>query len=146
MLGKEETMSQLVKDVMTPDPVVLSLQETVSQAAQLMRNEEIGDVIVVDDQRVRGMVTDRDIVIRGLANGAGPNTPIGEIATADAVVVSADDDAAEAVDLMREHSIRRLPVMNADHELVGVISLGDLAMERDPDSVLADISADTPNS
>lgn len=139
-------MAQTVRDVMTPAPVTLPKTATVTQAAIAMRDEAIGDVLVLRDAGVYGLVTDRDIVVRALAEGADPlKTTLGEICSESLATVSADDDASVAVEVMRLRAIRRIPVLE-DDRAVGIVSIGDLAQERDPESVLADISARPPNN
>jgi CBS domain-containing protein len=137
--------TQLVRDIMTTSVVGLAADATLVDAARDMRVFDIGDVLVVDGDHVIGIITDRDIVIRAIAADRDPaQTTIGEIATKNPVVVSPDQPAAEAVQLMRDHALRRLPVCEEGH-LVGVLSLGNLATERDPESALADISAAPPD-
>ena len=128
-----------VADSMTRNPMTIEPDGTVREAAQLMASGEIGDVVVVDDERVIGILTDRDIVVRVLAQGGGPDDLVGDVCTEDPVVTTPDADAADAVRLMREHAVRRVPVVE-DGRLVGIVSLGDLAMDHDPTSALADIS------
>ena len=138
-------MAECVRDVMTREPLQISAEKTIAGAARLMRDEDIGDLIVSDGNRVLGMVTDRDIVIRAIAEGLDP-----ERDTVDAVfsggvsTVSPDAPIEEAVRMMRENAVRRLPVVDGG-ALVGVVSLGDLAVKRDETSALADISAAPPN-
>ena len=132
---------QLVRDVMTTSVVGVPESASLVEAARQMRFAEIGDVIVVNGDRVAGIVTDRDIVLRALAEDRDPAaTTVGDIASRDTVVVTPDQPASDAVRLMRERALRRLPVCEDGH-LVGVVTLGDLAAARDPDSALADISA-----
>jgi CBS domain-containing protein len=111
-----------------------------------MRDNDIGDVLIMDqDGRLRGIVTDRDIIVRGIANDRQPDsTPIGEVCSPDLVAVDADDDADQAVQMMRQRAVRRIPVME-DGQVIGVVSLGDMAIEKDPDSALAQISAAPEN-
>jgi CBS domain-containing protein len=136
---------QLVRDVMTSPVVAVPESASLMEAAQHMRSSDIGDVLVVDGDRVRGIITDRDIVIRALAEGRDPaSTTVGEIASRDTVVIEPDRPAHEAVELMRDRALRRLPVCENDR-LVGVVSLGNLATARDPESALADISAAPPD-
>jgi CBS domain-containing protein len=130
---------------MTDNPITVGAQTTLVEAARLMRERDIGDVFVVEDGRLRGIVTDRDIVVRAVADARDiKKTTAGEVCSGDLVDVSPDDDADRAVMLMRARAIRRIPVTSAER-LVGVLSLGDMAVERDPRSALADISAATPN-
>lgn len=138
-------MPQTVRDVMTTDPVTLRRDAAVVEAARAMRDNSIGDVLVLDGGRVCGIVTDRDIAVRTVAEGRDPKgTRLGEICSGTLVCVSPTDTVERAVDLMRERSLRRLPVVDGDRP-VGIVALGDLAVERDPQSVLAGVSAAGPN-
>ncbi|MDQ0366816.1 CBS domain-containing protein [Catenuloplanes indicus] len=135
-----------VRDVMTANPITVRADEPLSTAARRMRDGDVGAVIVVDGTEVRGVVTDRDIAVRAVAEDLDPRTlPTGELAGPDVIATSAEDDAATAVELMRTHSVRRLPVMDGE-QVVGMVTLGDLAVARDEDSVLADISSVAPNN
>jgi CBS domain-containing protein len=136
---------QTIAEVMIPNPITCTIDAEVQDAAQLMRDRDIGDVVVVDDQRVRGIVTDRDLVVRGLASGFAPTSQLGDVLTEGVVTVDAGETTARAAEIMRERAVRRLPVVDGD-TLVGVVSLGDLAIARDPTSVLADISAAPANT
>jgi len=139
------TSTQKVKELMTTSPVTIPPTAFAWDAARLMKERDIGDVIVVDGDRLRGIVTDRDLVVRVLAEGRDPSsTTIGEISSENVKTVGPDDPAEEAVRLMRQQALRRLPVID-NGKPVGVVSIGDLAVERDPDSALADISAAAPN-
>jgi signal-transduction protein with cAMP-binding, CBS, and nucleotidyltransferase domain len=135
-------MGQSIRDVMSTDPVVLQQGASIQEAAQAMREQDIGDVIVLDDsQQICGIVTDRDIVVRAVAPGQDPQSlTIGEICSRDLKTLSPDDQVGDAVKVMSEQAIRRLPVVDKGRP-IGIVSLGDLAVTRDPDSVLADISA-----
>jgi CBS domain-containing protein len=138
-------MAQKVRDVMTPNPITLPASATAVDAAMAMRNDDVGDVIVLENGRILGIVTDRDIVVRGLAVGRHPaQTTLGEICSRDLTLVSPMDEVASAIALMREKAIRRLPVIE-NNRPVGIVSLGDLAIERDPRSALGHISAAEPN-
>ncbi len=138
-------MARQVKDVMA-EPVTVPADTTLTEAAQVMRDADIGDVIVMDGDRPVGVVTDRDIVVRGVAEAHSPqDTTVGDICTHDLVTVSPADDLTRATQMMRQAAVRRLPVLEGER-LIGVISLGDVAIERDERSVLADISAADPNS
>jgi CBS domain-containing protein len=133
-------MGQQVKEVMTTRPVTLGRDASLVEAARLMRDRGIGDVIVVEGDDAEGIVTDRDIVIRGVAEGADPNTTrLGQVVSGDLTSVAPDDPVERAIELMREKAVRRLPVLEGGKP-VGVVSLGDLAIQRDAGSVLADIS------
>jgi CBS domain-containing protein len=140
-------MGERIRDVMTTNPQTLPESTIVREAAEAMRANDIGDVVVVDDNgNLSGILTDRDIVVRVVAEGRDPRaTRIGDIASRDLTAVSPDDPVGRAVQLMRERAIRRLPAVEK-HKVVGIVSIGDLALDRDPGSALADISAAPPNS
>jgi CBS domain-containing protein len=137
-------MDATVRDLMTPGPIAVEYHQTVAEAARVMRDWGVGAVLVVSGQALRGLVTDRDLVVRAVAESRGPDEPVGPLSSGDLIVVEAGADAAEAARLMREHSVRRLPVIE-DGQVAGVVSLGDLALEDDPASALAAISAARPN-
>jgi CBS domain-containing protein len=137
-----------VEEVMSTEPVTIVESETILGAARLMRDNDIGNVIVLGDTdgRVRGIVTDRDLVVRAVADERDPDrTTIGAICSAELVTVTPDDSVDGAIKLMRERAVRRIPVVD-DGRLVGVLSIGDLAEQFDERSALADISAAPPNS
>ncbi|WP_431926850.1 CBS domain-containing protein [Micromonospora wenchangensis] len=135
-----------VGEFMTTRLVTMDGNDTLAAAAQEMRDSAIGDVVVTNGDDVVGIVTDRDITVRGVAEDRDPDrTRLQEIISRDVITVSQYDDAVAAADLMRTYAVRRLPVVD-DGRLVGLVSMGDLAVEREPQSVLADISADDPNN
>jgi len=139
-------MAQLVRELMAEPVVTVTADATLTDAARMMRDADIGDVIVVKKTKPVGMLTDRDIVVRGVAENRTPGTvTAGEICTTDVVSVAPDAEISQAIALMRRAAVRRLPVTEMG-ELVGVLSLGELAIERDETSVLADISSAEPNS
>ncbi len=140
-------MAERIRDVMTTNPQTLPESTTVREAAETMRANDIGDVVIVDDDgKLSGILTDRDIVVRVVAEARDPRTTrIGDIASRELTAVSPDDPVERAVQLMREHAIRRLPAVERN-KVVGIVSIGDLALDRDPASALADISAAPPNS
>jgi CBS domain-containing protein len=138
---------ELARDLMTPDPVCLAPTTTLREAAEAMRARDVGDVLLVDEERhLSGIVTDRDLVVRCLAGGLDPDiTPISAAASvADVRSVTPDTPAEEVMDLMRVNAIRRLPVC-VSGQPIGIISLGDLAVDQDPTSVLGMISDAMPN-
>ncbi|CAL9383901.1 CBS domain-containing protein [Streptomyces sp. enrichment culture] len=138
-------MAEFVKDVMTPGVVAVRPDASLVEAAQLMRTQNIGDVVVADGQRVVGVLTDRDIVIRSVAEGADPlGVSAGSVCSPDPLTLAPDDPVSSAVALMREHAVRRIPVVENGLP-VGLVSLGDLARARDPESALADISRAEPD-
>jgi CBS domain-containing protein len=131
---------------MTPAPAALRPDQPVTEAARTMREHGIGNVLVSDDGQLTGLVTDRDIVVRAIADGRDPAaTTVGEICSPDLVTVEATEDTSTAVRLMRERGVRRVPVMDGSR-VAGVLALGDMAIERDEHSALADVSAQPPNT
>lgn len=134
--------SVLVQQVMTDSPVAVTADTAVAEAARVMRDDDIGDVLVVAaDGRLTGLVTDRDLVVRGLAGDADT---VSEVCSERLVTIAPDDSVDEAVTLMRENAIRRLPVVRGGMP-VGVITIGDIAEERDRGSALGQISGARPN-
>jgi CBS domain-containing protein len=139
-------MATIVRDVMMTNPLSVDAGASIRQAAETMRNNDIGDVLVVDESTLHGIVTDRDIVVRAVADGRQPDTtPVGEVCSPELTTVEAGADVGKAADIMRRHAVRRLPVVDGN-EVVGIVSLGDLARTKDPDSALGDISAAPPNA
>jgi CBS domain-containing protein len=137
-------MPETVRDIMARNPVSLPPDTSIEQAAQRMRDDDIGNVIVGDENNLQGIVTDRDIVVRALADGR-TNATLGEIATGNVTTIEPDRPADEAARIMREENIRRLPVVE-NGQPIGIISIGDLAIQLDDDSALADISAARENN
>jgi CBS domain-containing protein len=136
-----------VSDVMTKQVVYLSAETTLDEAARVMKESDIGDVVVTDGATLAGLLTDRDIVVRAVAERADPrSTTIGSIITREVVMIEQHSTAGEAAALMRERNIRRVLVCDTERKLVGIVSLGDLAMQLDPNSALADISEAAPNT
>jgi len=118
-----------VKDAMTPDVKTATPSLSLTDAAKLMKQEDVGSVPVVDGERLIGVLTDRDIVVRGIADGSDPHAvTAGDIASRDIVTVRPDDDLDEALRLMAQHQVRRLPVVDDGH-LVGVLAQADVAHE-----------------
>lgn len=137
-------MAQRIEEIMTRDPRTVDVNASVQDAARIMRDDDIGDVVVTEGGQVTGIVTDRDIVVRGIADGRDLSAQVGEVCSTGIETIAPDASVDDAVTTMREHDIRRLPVVK-DGQPVGIVSLGDLAVEREPDSTLADISAATPD-
>lgn len=139
-------MATTVRDVMTSALVTFPENATAAEAAQGMREWDIGDVLVERDGKVAGIVTDRDIVVRAVAEGRAPSSvKLSEICSDMLVTVAPSDTVDSVVRLMRDNALRRVPVFDGDRA-VGIVTLGDLAMERDEHSALADISAAPPNA
>jgi CBS domain-containing protein len=139
------TDRKTVRDVMTPDPIVLDLSATVRDAARAMRARDIGDVLVANEGRLWGIVTDRDIVVRAVAEF--PEAPgackLADVCSTDVECLGPDDDVSEAIRLMEKNAVRRIPVVE-EGRAIGVVTLGDLAVARDRDSALGKISAAPP--
>src|SRR6266542_949877 len=122
-------MGKNVKDAMTSSPATATPSQSLAEAARLMKEQDVGSVPVVDGSRLVGVLTDRDIVVRAVAEGGDPRTvQVGEIASHDVVTVRPDDDLDEALRLMAQHQIRRLAVVE-DGQLVGVVAQADVALE-----------------
>ena len=143
-VGFDETRE--VRQVMTALPETVTPETTIKDAARIMADQAIGDVIVVESgtDRVVGIVTDRDFAVRALANGMGPSTKVGEICSDDVVAVPPTATVRGALNLMKDLNVRRLPVVE-DDRAIGVVSLGDLSNEAGAGRVLADISAARPD-
>ena len=139
-------MAQSIREVMTQNPELVSGDTTVADAAKLMREKDFGGVLCGDGEQVSGFLTDRDIAIRVVAEGKDPSsTTVGEVASTDLHTLSPDDSVEDAIELVRQHNVRRVPVVEGAKP-VGIVSIGDLAIERDEDSALADISAEPANN
>lgn len=133
-------MNHTVRELMTANPRSVDVAEPVAGVAALMRDQDVGAVLVVDRAELRGIVTDRDLAVRVIAERKDPqNTKAGDIASKELVAVSPDDPADQVIALMRQRSVRRVPVVE-EGTPVGILSIGDLAMDFDPTSVLSDIS------
>lgn len=122
-----------IRDVMTPNPRTVSPNDTIQAAARVMQAEDTGAVPVVNDGRILAVVTDRDIVVRVIAEGGSLATPVGDIASKSVICATPEMSTREASELMSEHQIRRLPVVENDR-LVGIVSIGDLAVKDGKDS------------
>jgi CBS domain-containing protein len=141
---KDTIMARSIRDAMTKTPASLSATSTVADAAHQMRELDIGDVLIEEGGRLVGIVTDRDLVVRALAEGRDATSTLGDIVSAEVVCITPSDSPEDAIRLMRERALRRVPVVENGRP-VGILSLGDLAAERDPDSVLGEISTAPPN-
>lgn len=139
-------MPQSIQEVMTPNPKTYPATTSIADAARAMRDNNIGDVLVERGGAVCGIVTDRDIVVRAVAEDRSPSEVcLADICSGELTALAPTDSVDDAVQLMRENALRRLPICD-DGKAVGIVSLGDLAVERDPRSALADISAMPPNN
>ena len=136
--------TERIVDVMSLAPVTVKPTDSVAEVAAVMRERDIGAVLVDGGGDMTGVVTDRDLVVRVLADGGSPATMVSAVCTMHPLCLHPEDDVDAALETMREHAVRRVPVV--DHGVaVGVISLGDLARLRDPESVLGRISTAAPN-
>jgi CBS domain-containing protein len=145
MAEAEKNARVRCRDIMTASVTTATSQMSLQQVAEMMREGDMGSIPVVDGGKLVGIVTDRDIVVRAVAEDHAPSdVTVGEICSVDLVTLRPDEPIDRAVQLMREHAVRRLPVTE-DGVAVGVVSLGDLAIEREGHSVLADISSADPN-
>ena len=132
-------MDAKVRDLMTPGPIGVDYHQSIAEAARTMRDWGVGAVLVTKDDVVHGLITDRDLVVRAMAESKAPDEPVGPLSSGDLIGVSADEDADVAMRLMREHAVRRLPVID-DGQIAGMVSLGDLSLEADPASALAAVT------
>ena len=130
-------MNAKVRDVMTPGAIGVDYHQSIRDAARIMRDWGIGAVLVFNGQVLHGLVTDRDLVVRAVAESKGPDEPVGPLSSGDLIGVDADDDVAVAVRLMRENAVRRLPVIE-DGQVAGVVSLGDLALADEVTAAVPD--------
>ena len=123
-------MGTKVHEVMTDRPRVVTPETTVSEAAQLMKTDDIGSLPILDGEQLAGMVTDRDIVIRAVAEGKDPRgMPVREVASRELVTVNADEELSSALQLMASQQVRRLPVVDDNGRLVGILAQADIAVE-----------------
>ena len=126
-----------IRDVMTSNPRTVSPSDTIQNAARIMRDEDTGAVPVVENGRPVGMVTDRDIVVRAVANGE-LNRSVRDVVSGNVVTARPDMSTKEAAQLMSEYQVRRLPVVENDC-LVGIVSIGDLAVKEADDKRMGDV-------
>ena len=125
-------MGQSIREIMTSNPSTVEPNKTVVEAARIMKQEDAGVVPVTENGRLTGMVTDRDIAIRVVAEGKDPqSTTVREVASTDLVTIDPQQDLDEALRLMAKHQIRRLPVVEEDGRLVGVVAQADVARKGD---------------
>ena len=121
-----------IRDVMTPNPRTVEPSTPVQEAAKLMRDEDVGPVPIVENGTITGIVTDRDIVLNVVAEGSDPSsTPVSQIASRDLVTVDPEQSLDEALRLMAQHQVRRLPVVEEDGKLVGIVAQADVARQAD---------------
>ena len=130
MQNKLEAGSRPVRDVMTPNPATVSEKDSIKRAAEIMKREDAGVVPVTDGKKIIGIVTDRDIVVRLVAEGKDPNNArVNEAMSRKVRTVKEDTPVNEVLQLMSREQIRRVPVTNSNNELVGIVSIGDIASD-----------------
>ena len=123
-----------VSDVMTREVQTIRPDQTAREAASFMLSADAGSIPVTEGERLIGMITDRDIAVRGVAKGSGPDTPVRDLMTNDVVSVRVDEDCSAVASRMSEAQVRRLPVVDEQERLCGIVSLGDLARETQSES------------
>ena len=139
-------MAQSIREIMTADPRTVEPSATLTEAARAMRDDDVGAVLVVDGGTLAGIVTDRDIAVRAVADGADPeSTRVSDVCSTDVATLTVDQTVDDAIRLVREQDVRRIPVLQ-DGRPAGIVTIGDLAIERDTDSALADISSEPANN
>jgi CBS domain-containing protein len=148
---KQGPGSRHIRDVMTADPQCVSERDSVLQAARIMRDQDTGVVPVVDGRKIIGMITDRDIVVRAIADGKNVNdVKVSEVMTRQIRTVKEDATVDDVLSLMGNAEVRRVPVVNAGNEIVGIVSIGDLASRTNKDGrvgkAIEDISEAPPNN
>ncbi len=132
------SMHKSIQEAMTPNPTAIEPSTGAQEAARIMQSEDVGALPIAEGGRLTGMVTDRDLAIRVLAEGRSADTPVGEIASKDVVTVDPQQSLEEAARLMAEHQVRRLPVVEEDGKLVGILAQADVAQTGE-DSLTGDL-------
>ena len=123
-----------ISEVMTTDVETIGADESARQAANFMLRADTGSIPVMDGETLIGMITDRDIAVRGVAHGHGPDTPVRELMTDEVICVRQDENVADVAAKMSEAQVRRVPVIDQDNRLCGIVSLGDLSRETESDA------------
>ena len=123
-----------ISEVMTSNVQTVQPDQTAQQAAEFMLSADAGSIPVIEGDRLIGMITDRDIAVRGIAKGYGPDTPVRELMSNDIICAREDEDVEDVATKMSEAQVRRLPVIDDDNRLCGIVSLGDLARETSDES------------
>jgi len=121
-----------ISEVMTTEVETIGADQTAREAAAFMLRADAGSIPVCKGDKVIGIITDRDIAVRGVAEGRGPDTPVSELMSDGIICAHEDDDVQLVAQRMGEEQVRRLPVIDSEERLVGIVSLGDLARETNP--------------
>lgn len=131
-----------IEEVMSTGVAVIGPEQPLQEAARLMADLDVGSLPVCDGKRLLGMVTDRDIAVRAVASGRGADTPVREVMSGEVIYATSDQPVEDVMRDMAEAQVRRIPVVDGDKTLVGIVSLGDLALEeeRDVDKTLREVS------
>jgi CBS domain-containing protein len=125
-------MGKLIRDVMTSDPCTIDADKDIAYAAKMLKDEDVGIAPVVEGEQLIGVLTDRDIAIKVVAEGKDPkSTTVREIASKNVVTIDPQQDLDEALRLMAQHQIRRLPVVEEDGKIVGILAQADVALQGD---------------
>lgn len=138
MTEASRRVRMVCRDIMTGSVKTATRETTLRDAAAMMRDGDMGSVPVIDGGKLVGIVTDRDIVVRAIAEGKGPETPVSEAMTAEIFSVKPDDFAFEAIRLMGDKQVRRIPVVNEDGSLAGIIAMADIALEMEDEREIAE--------
>jgi CBS domain-containing protein len=151
MFNDKKSGSRRVRDIMTPDPACVTASDSVLEAARIMKREDTGVVPVVDDKKLVGMITDRDIVVRLVADGRNPlDCRVNEAMTKNVRSIGEDTTINDVLETMKGANVRRVPVVDRDNRIVGIVSMADLAMESSEKGkvgdVVKDISEARPNN
>lgn len=130
------------RDIMTADPETVTSSDSIQTAARIMRDSDVGIVPVVDDEgsrRLRGVITDRDIAVRCIAEGRDGNCRVSDLMSGDLVTARPDDDVSKVMDRMKAEQVRRIPVVDDNDRLVGIIAQADLALDGPSDKAVGDV-------
>ena len=139
-------MAQSIREVMTADPRTVEPGHSVVDAARQMAEGDVGAVLVTENGNVTGILTDRDIAVRVVAEGRDPQgTKVSDVCTSNPSTLTVDQSVDDAIRIVREQNVRRVPVVQ-DGRPAGIVSIGDLAIERDSGSALADLSSEPANT
>lgn len=138
MTEASEKARMRCRDIMTAEVKTASGSMPIKDVAAMMREGDMGCIPVVDGGKLVGVVTDRDIVVRAIADGHGPETPVGEAMTTEIFAVRPDDFVFEAIRLMGEKQVRRIPVVDVAGSLAGIISIADIALETEDERDIAE--------
>ncbi len=141
MSGADQTPRSRLRcsEIMTRNVKTATSEMTLRDVAAIMRDGDMGAVPVVEGSKLVGIVTDRDIVVRAIAKGSGPDTPVSEVMTKELFSVKPDDFVFEAIRLMGDKQVRRLPVTDMNGELKGIIAIADIALDTEDEREIAEI-------